>query len=90
MAIGAAGSAIQSRLIAECPVCLECRVTQTFELGTHRMFIAEVLGTHVPERYLDGGGRPDLERMNVLCFADDEYWAFGRRIESLYYTRKQH
>jgi flavin reductase (DIM6/NTAB) family NADH-FMN oxidoreductase RutF len=83
----AAASKIDAPLIAECPICLECRVTRTVDLDTHRMFIAEVLCTHVREELLKADGSPDLERMNILCYADDEYWALGRRLQKLYYTR---
>jgi flavin reductase (DIM6/NTAB) family NADH-FMN oxidoreductase RutF len=83
----AAAVKIDAPLIAECPVCLECRVTQAVELGTHRMFVAEVLCTHVAEEFIDTDGSPDLQRMNVLCYADDKYWALGKKLQTLYYTR---
>jgi len=85
----AAAVKIDAPLIADCPVCLECRVTQTVELSTHRMFVAEVLCTHVVEKFIKEDGSPDLERMNVLCYADDMYWALGKRLQTLYYTRTQ-
>lgn len=78
---------IDAVLIGECPIGLECRVTSTVELKTHTMFIAEVLCTHVQEGYLDGDGTPELGRMNVLCYADGRYWALGREINRLYYTK---
>ena len=80
---------IDAPLIAECPVCLECRVTQAVDLATHRMFIAEVLCAHVPERFLAPDGSPDLERMNALCYADGAYWTLGKRLKPLYYTRQK-
>jgi len=83
----AAAARVDAPLIAECPVGLECHVVETVDLNTHRMFIAEVLATHAREEFLRADGTPDLARMDVLCFADDQYWALGRRLESLYYTR---
>lgn len=83
----AAAVKVDAPLIAECPVCLECRVTQTVELSTHRMFVAEVLCTHVADEFIKADGSPDLERMNVLCYADDMYWALGKKLQTLYYTR---
>jgi len=50
------------------------------------MFIAEVLCTHVAEKFLKADGTPSLERMNILCYADDVYWSLGKRLEELYYT----
>jgi len=85
----AAAAKIDAPLIAEGPIGLECRVTQTVDLSTHRMFIAEGLCTHVAEKFLKTDGTPDLGRMNILCYADDVYWALGKRLEELYYTRKK-
>lgn len=80
---------IDAPLIAECPVCMECRVTRTLDLDTHRLFFAEVLCTHVPDRLLKADGNPDLQRMNVLCYADGTYWALGKPLQPLYYTRSE-
>ena len=85
----AAALHIDAPLIAECPVCLECRVTRTVDLSTHRMFIGEVLATHVGDKFMNNDGSPDLERMNVLCYADDVYWSLGKPLEALYYTQSR-
>ncbi len=50
----------------------------------------EVLCTHVPEKFLRQGGGPELERMHALCYADGTYWALGKPLEPLYYTRPKH
>ena len=42
--------------IAECPVNLECRVSQVIPLGTHDMFLAEVVGVSVDRQYMDEKG----------------------------------
>jgi len=41
-------------MIAECPLCLECRVHQTVDLGSHELFIADIVGTWTEERFLTG------------------------------------
>ena len=43
-------------LIGESPVNIECRVTQCLELGSHHMFLAEVVAVHASEAYMDGNG----------------------------------
>ena len=45
-------------ILAESPLALECRVTQTIPLGSHELFLAEVAGVMVDEDLLDGDGRP--------------------------------
>ena len=47
------GEHVQAPMVAESPVNLECRVTRKLELGTHHMFLAEVLAVHVDETYMD-------------------------------------
>ena len=47
------GSLEHAPMIAECPICLECRVTQVVDLGSHELFVAEVVATWTEERFLD-------------------------------------
>ncbi len=102
---------IDVSLVNESPVCLECRVTNTVEVPTHLVYFAEVIATHVDERYLKtapgstavlgtapgaisgsgnaaGSGKPDLEAMDILCYAAGSYWSLGRRLEGLGYTKR--
>ena len=78
---------ISVSLIKECPICLECKVTQTLTLNTHEIFIAEVLCTHVDEKFLDNN-EPLIEKMNILCYVDGKYWSMGKKLENLYYSKK--
>ncbi len=78
---------ISVSLIKECPICLECKVIQTLALNTHEIFIAEVLCTHVDEKFLDNN-EPLIEKMNILCYVDGEYWSMGKKLENLYYSKK--
>ncbi len=79
---------IDVSLIKECPVCLECAVREIITLKTHSMFIAEVLMTHVDEKYLNNGEEPDFAKMDILCYANDQYWTLGKKLEDLYYTKR--
>lgn len=54
-------------LIAECPVNLECKVFETKDLGTHRMFMADVVATHVEKKYLKGD-RIMFDEMDLSCY----------------------
>ena len=62
-------------LIKESPVNLECVVKQVLELGSHDLFIAEIVGVNVEEKLLDANGRLDLERAELICFSHGEYWS---------------
>lgn len=63
--------------VAESPVCLECRVTQVLELGSHDMFVAEVVSTDVDPQYLDERGRFDLDRAHLITYSHGGYFALG-------------
>ena len=71
---------IRSPLIAECPVNLECRVTKILPLGSHDMFLAEILAVHVDRSLLDDSGRLRLERAGLSAFAHGDYYALGRKL----------
>jgi flavin reductase (DIM6/NTAB) family NADH-FMN oxidoreductase RutF len=76
------GSLEHAPMISECPLCLECRLYQTIELGNHEIFIADVVGTWTEERYLLPDGKPDIKTMRpfVLTMPDNRYWSIGEHI----------
>jgi len=76
------GSLEHAPMIAECPLCLECRVHQTVDLGTHELFVADVVGTWTEQRFLLPDGRPDVAMVRpfVLTMPDKRYWAVGEHI----------
>lgn len=80
---------IDVSLIAGCPICLECAVTDIFPMKTHDIFVAEVLASHIDLAFLDQEGNPDLAKMNILCYANDQYWSMGAKLEDLYYSKKE-
>ncbi len=68
---------VKAPLIEESPVCLECRVTQVIELGSHDMFVAEVLSTDIDDAYLDENGRLDLAKADLIAYSHGEYRTLG-------------
>jgi flavin reductase (DIM6/NTAB) family NADH-FMN oxidoreductase RutF len=61
-------------VVAECPVSLECRVIHRLPLGTHDVFIGQVLAVQVDEALLGDNGRPDYARAEPLAYVGGEYW----------------
>ena len=82
---------VEAPYIEECPVNIECRVQQILELGTHHMFIAEVLGVDIDDRYLDEKGKFRLNEANPIVYSHGEYFGIGRKLGSFGYSvrRKQ-
>lgn len=64
----------QAPMIAECQLVLACRVKHTLELGSHDIFIAEVLAIHCVEDRARPDGRPDPVPEEQLVYLDGRYW----------------
>lgn len=72
---------IRAPLIAESPVNLECRVKEIRELGSHHMFIAEILAVHAEPSYFDlKTGYFDLAAAEPLCYCHGHYYRLGKHI----------
>lgn len=66
--------------VAECPVALECRVKEIVPMGSHDVFISEIVSVSVDERLFDRSGKLRLERANLLAFGHGEYYSLGQRV----------
>jgi flavin reductase (DIM6/NTAB) family NADH-FMN oxidoreductase RutF len=75
-----AASEVKCPLIAESPLSIECRVTDVIELGSHHMFMADILAVDVDEALVDAKGKLHLERAGLAAFAHGEYFELGRKI----------
>ena len=73
-------SRVAAPIIQECPLALECRVRRTIELGTHTMFVAEIVAVQVSESLMTQGGRLALEKAGLAAFAHGGYYALGRKL----------
>ena len=71
---------------AESPVSLECRVTQKIELGSHTMFVAEVVSVSVDEKWMDETGRFHLEKADPIVYSHGTYYGLGEAIGTFGYS----
>lgn len=67
-------------LVAECPISLVCSITDRKALGTHDLFLADVLRVSVRPDLFDADGRFMVERANLLCYAHGFYFSLGERL----------
>ncbi len=67
-------------MIAESPLSLECKVTEIIPLGTHDMFLADIVAVDVDGALLDKNGKLDLSRASLAAFAHGEYYELGKKI----------
>ena len=63
--------------IGESPVCIECKVSQVIKLGSHDMFIANVTGVTVDDKYMDEKGRFHLNDAGLIAYSHGEYFDLG-------------
>lgn len=67
-------------LIKESPVSLECIVRNRLELGSHDMFIAEIVAVDVEESLLDEKGKLHIEKADLICYSHGYYWTLGKSL----------
>lgn len=77
---------VKAPLIAESPVNIECRVKNILELGTHDMFIAEVLSVDVSSRYINDKGKLELEKCGLIAYSHGSYCRLGEEIGTFGYS----
>ena len=73
-------SEVKCPLVGQSPLSLECRVTDVIELGSHHMFLADVVAVDVEESLIDQHGKLRLDKANLAAFAHGEYFALGKKI----------
>ena len=71
---------VKCPLIKESPVSIECKVKEIRELGSHHMFVAEVLSIDADEKYIDDNGAFDISKCNLIAYSNGHYYSLGRKI----------
>lgn len=72
--------------IEESPVNIECKVVQVIELGSHDMFIAEVVAVNVDEKYMNESGRFELDKAELVAYSHGEYYELGEKLGKFGYS----
>ena len=85
-----AGEHVDAPYAAECPVVLELALRHTLELGSHTLYVGEIMDVKVEESCLRPDGLPDPARIDALCFAPltHEYCATGDFVARAYAVGK--
>lgn len=80
---------VKAPMIAESPVSIECRVKEVKELGSHHMFLAEVLAVHAEEAYMDKNNKFQLNKSHPLVYSHGEYLGLGKSLGTFGYSVKK-
>lgn len=69
--------------IAESPLSLECKVTDIIKLGSHDMFLADIVGVSVDKKLIDKNGKLHLDKCDLIAFAHGEYYQLGEKLAKM-------
>lgn len=83
------GTKVSSPIIYESPINIECVVKDIIPLGTHDMFLAEVVNVSVSEEYLDQSGKFHFNKTNPICYSHGCYYTLGEKLGSFGYSVKK-
>ena len=75
--------------ISESPVNIECRVASVHELGSHTMFVADVVGVTVDEKYMDDTGKFHINDTGLVMYSHGEYFKLGDKLGKFGYSIKK-
>ena len=80
---------VSSPLIEECPVNLECKLRQILPLGSHDLFLGEIVAVHIDDSILGGKERIDIAKALPIayCAGVHEYWGMGRKVGWFGYSK---
>ena len=85
---------VKCPMIKESPVSVECREKEIKELGSHHMFIAEVLAINADEKYIDEKGAFDISKCDLIAYSNGHYYSLGKKIGKFGFSvqkkRKKH
>ncbi len=82
-------SKIDCPYIEESPVNIECKVKEIIELGSHDMFLAEVVSVNVDKKYIDQNDKFDMQKCQLIAYSHGEYFELGNKIGKFGYSVKK-
>ncbi|MBN1328255.1 MAG: flavin reductase family protein [Candidatus Heimdallarchaeota archaeon] len=83
------GKEVKVPLIVECPINIECRVTQKVKVGSHYAFFGEILKVYYDESMLDESGNPDILLADVIAYGTGKYYSLKEAIASNGFSKRK-
>ena len=80
---------VKCPMIKESPVSVECKVKEIKELGSHHMFIAEVLAINSDDNYINDKGAFDISKCNLIAYSNGHYYQMGKKIGKFGFSVKK-
>ena len=82
-------SVVKAPMIGESPVNIECKVREIKPLGSHDMFLADVVAVHADEKYMDEKHKFHLEQAEPIIYSHGTYFACGEQLGTFGYSVKK-
>ena len=82
-------SVVKAPMIGESPVNIECKVREVKPLGSHDMFLADVVAVHADEKYMDEKHKFHLEQAEPIIYSHGTYFACGEQLGTFGYSVKK-
>ena len=80
---------VKPPIILECPVSLECQVTQEISLGSHQLFLARISAVQVSKKLVDNNGGLRLDNAALVSYAHGHYYQLGRQLGQFGFSVKK-
>ena len=77
---------VKCPMIEEAPVSVECKVREIQELGSHHMFVADVLAINASDKYIDEKGAFDISKCDLISYANGGYYSQGEKLGKFGYS----
>ena len=84
-----ASKEVSAPTIAECPFALECKVVEIIPMGTHDVFIADIVSVSSDESIIDDEGKIRFDNAGLLAYAHGEYFALGEKVGKFGFSTKK-
>lgn len=78
--IKAESNKVSAPTIAQCPVSIECKVCQVIPMGSHDVFMADIVSVSCREDIIDSDGKMRFDKAGLLAYAHGEYYALGEKL----------
>lgn len=83
------GNQVKAPVLKEAPLALECKVKQEIPLGSHEMFLAEIVSVDADEALFNTEGRLCMEKAGLLAYAHGAYYTLGKRVGLFGFSTKK-
>ena len=80
---------VNAPILSQSPVNIECKVREVVPLGSHDMFVADIVAVDVAKELLDSNGRLALEKANLVAYSHGDYFTLGKKLGSFGYSVKK-